>query len=77
MRDADAPIPVDIADLRRRLGAPGKPLSQEDLGERLGGISQSTVSRMEADPSLQRGPVAVLLRSLDSATPSHASVAAA
>ena len=60
--------PVNIWYLRRRLGWPGKALSQAALAKKLG-VHQSTVSRMERDPDSQQGPVALLLRTLDKATP--------
>lgn len=62
------PGPVDIADLRRRLGGDGGPISQAQLARDLE-TTQASISRMENDPSLQKGPIAVLLRKLDAETP--------
>lgn len=67
MGDSRTAISIDIGDLRRRLGGQDGPISQGALAALLG-ASQSTVSRMEAEPARQRGPVAILLRKLDAET---------
>jgi len=53
---------IDIPLLRDRLGK----ISQEDLGKRVGGVSQSTISRLESLPQPVEvdGPLGVLLDQL-------------
>ena len=53
---------VDITALRARLGD----ISQEELGRRAGGVSQSTISRLESQPQPVEveGPLGVLLDQL-------------
>jgi DNA-binding transcriptional regulator YiaG len=68
MSEAPEPKPVDVKDLRRRLGEPDRPMSQPALAAMLS-INQSTISRFETDPEMQKGPIAVLLRKIDDETP--------
>jgi DNA-binding transcriptional regulator YiaG len=53
------PKNLEIASLRRLLGAPGPPISQSELARRLGGVHQACVSRWEA--GLVRPPKTALL----------------
>lgn len=69
--------PVDIKELRRLLGLPGEPISQGELGQKMGGLSQSTVSRMEENPALQKGPKLQVLRQLMSEATCNAQKTAA
>lgn len=55
--------PVDIAELRKRLGTAEKPISQAELGRRCN-TAASTIHRYEEDPSKQMGPLLVLLHKL-------------
>jgi DNA-binding transcriptional regulator YiaG len=50
---------IDIAEIRRALG-----LSQSELGERLGGLHQASVSRLERGVSRPRGLVLDVLKKL-------------
>lgn len=69
MSDAPAPLAdddtpkVDIAELRRLLGSPDKPISQSELARRCN-TAASTIFRYETDRSMQRGPLLVLLQKL-------------
>lgn len=54
---------VDVKDLRRRMGGGEKPISQQELAQRLG-VNQATVSRLEAGAP-QTGSTAILLDRLD------------
>lgn len=71
---AKTPKPVDIADLRRRLGTADGPMSQADFGA-LCGVHQTTVARWESGLVTIKGPVAFMLRQLDDATPEPKQVA--
>lgn len=55
---------IDIRALREKLGTPDKPLSQAELGRRLGGVSQSKVSRLEKGVVRPDGPTTTVLRQL-------------
>jgi DNA-binding XRE family transcriptional regulator len=54
---------VNITELRARLGN----ISQEALGKKAGGVSQSTISRLESaeQPVEVDGPLGVVLAQLD------------
>jgi len=55
---------IDIADVRRKLGDGEKPLSQEELGRRLGGVDQATVSRWETGVSKPPKSAVILIQQL-------------
>lgn len=50
---------IDIGQLRKRLG-----ISQAELGKRLGGLDQATISRWETGKGEPEGPAAILLQQL-------------
>lgn len=54
---------IDIGKLRRLLGDGSKPLSQEELGKRLG-VDQATISRWETGECEPNGPTQILLKQL-------------
>lgn len=56
---------IDIGKLRKDLGDGDKPLSQEELGKRLG-VDQATISRWETGDGEPKGPAAILLQQLAS-----------
>jgi DNA-binding transcriptional regulator YiaG len=62
------PDKIDIRELRARLGAPEKPISQADLGQRMGGVGQWTVSRWETGEFEPEGPALILLHQLWAST---------
>lgn len=70
MEENASPQAVDIKDLRRRLGGGTEKtaITQAALAEKCA-VHQATISRMEVEPALQKGPVAILLRTLDAETP--------
>jgi hypothetical protein len=68
MSHAQNATQIDISRLRQRLGR-GKPITQAALARLLGGVSQSTVSRLEKGAMKPAGPVALLLKQLDSHAP--------
>jgi len=61
---------VDITALRARLGD----ISQEELGRRVGGVSQSTISRLESQPQPVdvEGPLGILLSQMANDAPALA-----
>lgn len=61
--DEDFSTPVDIARLRELLGTPDKPISQSELARRCN-TAASTIHRYETAPSVQRGPLLVLLHKI-------------
>lgn len=51
---------IDIKAIRRRLG-----LTLGEMGERLGGVHQTTVGRWESGKTKPRGPALKVLRQLE------------
>lgn len=63
---------IDLPNLRQRLGG----ITQGALGEKLGGVSQSTISRLEKQeqPVEVDGPLGLILQQLDRETPAVSEV---
>ena len=55
--------PIDIGQLRKKLGSDDKPISQAELARRLG-VNQGTISRWETGEDEPTGPAEILLRQI-------------